>query len=572
MPLGVRIALLRRLARHAPLRYDPRLAEALVTRSQQVSIRPTFTARRTAAAEEAVELYRRLESDHPGRHRVGLARALIAQAAVPDDRTLATAIAQGREAISNVEDTDDREALVVLAEARRLVAASLHSIGSAREALRLALRARATWLSCRPVGVAERMGLARTLIVIGDCRAALGRPEEALAAHQEAMDLYRALPLLGQSRWAPTGQAAAAGLADSLAVVGRWEDALAVAEEFRGELESRVWLRLQPRQARLLLHRLLRVVAHCQEALGKPEAALRTAEKAVAHQRRLVLAAPAAYGAGLGDPLHTLGMLLARAGRRDEAADRLAEAVDVARGVDDDLLARVMLDLANLHVAGGGKAAAEALLAEAVPLCRTYAEQLPEVWRPRLACALALTCMLSAFPPPPGAVAWAAAEPDGQAASDNAANALTAGREAVELARKLAGADGRYFDLLAGCLFGLERAVNGAGDPLGASELLRECASIRRDLFRNDPVKHRLGLAEALGNLGNRLKVLDRLDEAVEAHRECVALLRDGGPDIPPGQLLRPLRNLEITLERLGHHDEAGRIADEIARIEQHTE
>ncbi|MFU8871097.1 tetratricopeptide repeat protein [Micromonospora sp. SL4-19] len=570
---GVRIALLRRLARHAPLRYEPRLAEALVTRSQQVSIRPTFIARRAAAAEEAVALYRRLDGDQPGRHRVGLARALVAQAAIPDDHTVASAIAQGREAIGYVEDTDDREALVVLAEARRLVAASLHFTGSTREALPLALRARATWLSCRPVGAGERMGLARTLIVIGDCRAVLGRPEEALAAHQEAMDLYRALPLFRQARWAPTGHAAATGLAASLAAVERWEDALVVAEEVRAELESPLWLRLQPRQARTALGRLLRTVADCREGLGEPEAAIRTAEQAVAHQRWLVEASPPAHPAGLADSLHVLGTLLTRAGRRDEATDRLAEAVDLARGIDDDvILARALLDLSDLHIETGHQAAVEALLAEAVPLCRTNAEELPEVWRPRLAHALAVTCALWAFPPPPGAVAREPVTPDGETASGNAADALAAGREAVELARTLAGADGRYRDLLAGCLFGLERAVNGVGDPLGASELLRECVSIRRELFRGDPAKHRLRLAEALGNLGNRLHVLDRWDEAVDAHRECVALLRDGGAEIPPGQLLRPLRNLEITLVRLGQHDEAGRVADEIARIEEGAE
>ncbi|MEU5786994.1 hypothetical protein ABZ754_04595 [Micromonospora purpureochromogenes] len=81
----VRIALLRRLARRRPLRFGPPLAEALVTRSQHVGSRASATARRTAAADEAVARYRRLDRQQPGRHRTGLARALVAQAAVPDE-------------------------------------------------------------------------------------------------------------------------------------------------------------------------------------------------------------------------------------------------------------------------------------------------------------------------------------------------------------------------------------------------------------------------------------------------------------------------------------------------------
>ncbi|SCF30871.1 hypothetical protein [Micromonospora chokoriensis] len=75
MPIAVRVALLRQLSRVDLARFGPTLAEALVTRSQQVRIRRRFVRRRTAAADEAVALYRRLVHDRPGRHEVGRARA-----------------------------------------------------------------------------------------------------------------------------------------------------------------------------------------------------------------------------------------------------------------------------------------------------------------------------------------------------------------------------------------------------------------------------------------------------------------------------------------------------------------
>jgi hypothetical protein len=125
MSLVVRIALLRR----RPQRWGPRLAEALVTRSHQMSGLPGGTARRAAAAQEAVALCRRLAADRPDRHRVDLARALVARVSVPDAQPMVEAIDQLREAIGYVEDPPDRPALVVLAAARGGLAGNLRARG-----------------------------------------------------------------------------------------------------------------------------------------------------------------------------------------------------------------------------------------------------------------------------------------------------------------------------------------------------------------------------------------------------------------------------------------------------------
>ncbi|NYF57399.1 hypothetical protein [Micromonospora purpureochromogenes] len=574
MPPAVRIALLRPLARRHPHRYGPRLAEALVTRSQQVKVSARSVPGRTAAAAEAVTLRRRLEAEQPGSHRVGLARALVAQAAVPDDRTVAAALAQCEEAIGYVEDATDRAALLVLAEARRLAATYLYQSGEVRDALRLAQRARSTWDRLVPRTVAERMRSALTLSVIGDCQAALQRHEEALAAREEAMALYRRTPLLRQARWLPAGLPIAIGLVESLAAVGRLDEAVDLAAETRTELRFLARVRLRPELVRPRLGRVSTTLARCRLALDDPAEARRAAEEAVDHWRSALADGSSQDRGGLGDALLVLAEVTRGTGRGDEAAEQLAEAVDVVRGADDDLLARALTELVVVRVAEGDGPAVQELLAELVDLCRRHHERLPEVWRPRLAVALSLTCAMPGFdwPSAPAAGATPPRVPpatEGTVPAETLQAAQAAGREAVELGRLLAGADPRYRNLLSGCLFGLARMVHLGGDPRGSAELLDECVAIRRELFAEDPAKHRLSLTEALSDLGNRRHAVDRSDEALDAYRECVDLLRADPQQVDQATLLTPLRNLMRVLWRLDRKAEANHVWDEIRAVEE---
>ncbi|MGY0003621.1 hypothetical protein [Micromonospora sp. I033] len=472
MSLVVRIALLRPLARRRPLRWGPRLAEALVTRSQLVSGLPGGTARRAAAAEEAVALCRRLVADRPDRHRVDLARALVARVGVPDAQPMAEAVDQLREAIGYVEDPPDRAALVVLAAARGLLASNRYVLGEVRAALILALRARATWDAATPLSADERMRRAGTLLVIGDCQATLGRPEEALAVRREVWDAYRAQSSYRRLRWAAVGVSAANDVARSLSATGRAQEALTRLD---GSREDREFLRLaQPPRGRGLTVEALLVEAECRAELGEPEAALRAAAAAVDQLRPLVDAVPHARRGHLAGALRVHGQLLLRYDRRAEGVDRLAEAVELARDADDGELARSLTRLAAARVVDRRWDAVESPLDELLTVCRRRADDLPEVFQPLLVQALLLVLAMTAVDAPPGDRESGAPPRERVAGLDG----VTAGREAVELARALATADPRHRALLERSLRDLARTLAARGRTDEAGTLAAEAETL----------------------------------------------------------------------------------------------
>ncbi|RBI98957.1 hypothetical protein DRA43_24765 [Micromonospora provocatoris] len=94
---------------------------------------------------------------------------------------------------------------MVLATARGLLALNLHLCGEVREALRLALRARATWRACGSLRPPERMRLARALLTIGEVKESLGRTEEANTVRREALELHRGLSAYRRIQWTGVG-------------------------------------------------------------------------------------------------------------------------------------------------------------------------------------------------------------------------------------------------------------------------------------------------------------------------------------------------------------------------------
>ncbi|MCZ7376406.1 hypothetical protein [Micromonospora sp. WMMC250] len=323
MPIAVRVVLLRQLSRVDLARFGPKLAEALVTRSQQVRIRRSFIRRRTAAADEAVALYRRLVLDRPGRHEVGLARALVAQGSVPDEHTVRSALEQGREAIGYVDDATERDGLAVLAAAQLMMALHLQA-EAPDDALPLAEQAHRTLSRCTPLTTRERVDLARSRTVVGYCRATLGEPAEALAAREEAVELIQGLPFWTRMRYMPARLEAVTGLAHSVATYGRWTEALTLAADPREELVF--WSRWEPIRALPTLGTLLLVVARCHAGLDEPEAAVTTAAKAIEHYRWLAERDPARNRGRLVVALRAQAVILRAVGRHEEAARATGEA------------------------------------------------------------------------------------------------------------------------------------------------------------------------------------------------------------------------------------------------------
>ncbi|MEU4791022.1 tetratricopeptide repeat protein [Micromonospora tulbaghiae] len=557
MSVVVRIALLRPMARLDPLGWGPRLAETLITRSQVVSGLRGGTARRTAAADEAVALCRRLVAERPDRHRTALARALVARAGVPDVRPTTAVVAELTEAIGYIEGSSDRLGLVALATARLLLARRRSQLGEVREALTSARLALRTWADAEPLTPDDRARRIHTLLVAADCAETLERHDEAFDVRRQARDAYRALPWRYRLRWKALDAATAVHLASSIAVNGRHRDALDLltAADLALELARSV----TPVPGHVLSARALLVESLCRQAMGEVDAAERAAVRAVDLLRPWVGRIPDGGEAYLAVALRAHGSLLLDTGRADEGVARVTEAVEVAREGGDIERARALLSLVSARTTVGAWDDVEPLLQELLPLCRRRADDLPEVFRPLLVRGLCAVTIMSAFrrgdedPPPPGT-------------RIAGMTGTAAGHEAVELARSLVAGQPAYRALLGAALFGLDRALIRSGDVAGAAEALRECVALRRDLADEDPA-HRADLSRALGNLGNRLDALGRLDEAYDAHRESVEQARavDGG--LPPAEMAVALRNLATSLAALGRRDEAGRALAEADRL-----
>lgn len=100
--------------------------------------------------------------------------------------------------------------------------------------------------------------------------------------------------------------------------------------------------------------------------------------------------------------------------------------------------------------------------------------------------------------------------------------ALEASTEGVSLARSLLLHDPRRRDVLADALHHHCALLQKSGQSQDAYQLGLECVAIYRDLFAENPEKHRMDLASGLNNLGAFLHSLGREGEAVDAGTEAL--------------------------------------------------
>jgi hypothetical protein len=403
------------------------------------------------------------------------------------------------------------------------------------------LRARA---ESDPAVAAE---LARMLGNLGIRLGEVGRREEALAAAQEAIAIYRQLAEASPAAHLPDLAGSLNNLGVSLTDVGRREEALAAAQE-----AIAIYRQLAEASPAAHLPDLAGSLSNLGNRLGevgRREEALAAAQEAIAIYRQLAEASPAAYLPDLATSLSNLGNRLGEVGRREEALAAAQEAVAIRRQLAEASPAAYLPDLAgSLNNLGnrlgevGRREEALAAAQEAVAIRRQLAEASPAAYLPVLATSL-----------------------------NNLGNrlgevgrreeALAAAQEAVAIRRQLAEASpAAYLPVLAGSLNNLGNRLGEVGRREEALAAAQEAVAIRRQLAEASPAAYLPDLASSLNNLGVSLSDVGRREEALAAAQEAVAIRRqlaEASPAAYLPDLAGSLNNLGVSLTDVGRREEA---------------
>lgn len=282
---------------------------------------------------------------------------------------------------------------------------------------------------------------------------------------------------------------------------------------------------------------------------GRRDEAAEARAQAVDIQRRLARTNPegaAVHLAQLAMGLGAFGEQLAEAGRPDEAVDAMLEAVAVTRELQADdpgarlsQLALRLVGLVECLLMAGRRREVPPVLEELITLQEGPLREDP--WqRPILAHALAVLGMLQ--------------HAGGQA------DARSTLRRAVEVAQDAVRADSAHEHALVSALYaqGMELAENGQRDQ-GLSALAEAVDTARR-LADGDTTREP-ALAQALYSLGEYLAADEaRHDQALEATAEAVTLRRplaDADPAAHEADLGAALANHGLRLAEAGRFDEA---------------
>ena len=238
-----------------------------------------------------------------------------------------------------------------------------------------------------------RSDLAMSLNNLSLQLADLGRPEEALAAIQEAAEVYRELAAARPDAFWPGLAASLNNLSIRLADLGRPEDGLAAiqeATEVYRELAAARPDAFWPDLAMSLNNLSLRLAD-----LGRPEEALAAIQEAVTIRRELVAARPDAFWPDLATSLNNLSADLADLGRPEEALAAIQEAAEVYRELaaarPDAFWPDLAMSLNNLSLRLADLGRPEEALAaiqEAAEVYRELAAARPDAFWPDLAMSL----------------------------------------------------------------------------------------------------------------------------------------------------------------------------------------
>jgi hypothetical protein len=374
----------------------------------------------------------------------------------------------------------------------------------------------------------------------------LRRREEALAAVEDAVMLYRWLTAAHREAFLPNLALSLSNKANRLWAVGRADEALVASEEavatYRDLAEAR------PDLYRAEYVRSLSGQANILWGLGQREDALAASRQVVTSYKELATARPDEFRPALGEALSNQTNMLLGVGQRDEALAAAEEAVTIRRELAAarpdafrPALAGALNNLANMLSGVGQREKALVSMQETVDLYRQLAAARPDAFRPALAGALNnLSNRLSGM--------------------GRHAEALTAADEAVDIRKELAATAPDAFmpDLAqslntqAGRLWDLNRPEEALAALGGAIAHYRELAAAWPEAFRPFLAQSLCKQASMLG--------LGRTDEALTAVQEAVALYRDlaaAQPGAVAADLAAALSNEATALWSLGRREEA---------------
>jgi tetratricopeptide (TPR) repeat protein len=269
-----------------------------------------------------------------------------------------------------------------------------------------------------------RARLAKEQANYGVALSHLGKREAALAATQEAVEIYRTLAAERPDAFLPYLATSLNNLGGTLTHLGKREAALAVTQE--AVAIRRTLAAARPEAALADLALSLSSMGAALTQLGKREAALAATQEAVEIYRALAARRPNVFLPALAGALDNLGISLVEVGNGEAALAATEEGTEIRRTLATahpdaflPALAGSLNNLGNLLKEVGKPEAALAATQQSVEVYRRLAAARPDAFLPELAGAL--NNLGNRF----GAVGkWEAA--------------LIAIKEAVELSRSLA--------------------------------------------------------------------------------------------------------------------------------------
>ncbi|KAG8793494.1 POC1 centriolar protein A [Ceratobasidium sp. 428] len=382
-----------------------------------------------------------------------------------------------------------------------------------------------------------------------------GRREDALAAIEEAVLIYRRLAADETTTFTPELAASLNNLSNSLSDMGRREEALAAIEE-AVQLHRQLAVDRPAAFTPNLATSLNNLSIHLSD-MGRREEALAAIEEAVLIYRRLAADETTTFTPKLAASLNNLSSRLSDMGRREEALAAIEEALQLRRQLAADrptaftpALASSLNNLSTHLSEMARREEALAAIEEAAQLYRQLAADQPAAFTPNLANSLNnLSVHLSD--------------------TGRHEEALTTIEEAVQLRRQLAADRPAAFTSdLAQSLNNLSSRLSDMGRREEALAAIEEAVQLRRKLVADRPAAFTPSLADSLHNLSIDLSGFERHDEALSAIREAIVLWRPLVANIPRRfnrDLGYSLSVLSYVLTELNRHEEA---ADAKAEME----